>query len=93
MTFISPNFLASLSYVYQITYFLDRTSSVGHFKIHPDTGELTVSEALDREEQDRFNLIVQAYDNYQFGFTLGESRHTFTQVKCQIPLLDLHYLT
>lgn len=54
---------------------------MGHFKIHPDTGELTVSETLDREEQDRFNLIVQAYDNYQFGFTLGESRHTFCQVK------------
>ncbi len=42
-----------------MTYFLDRQSSVGHFKIHPDTGELTVSELLDREEQDKFNLIVQ----------------------------------
>lgn len=89
-----------------MTYFLDRQSSVGHFKIHPETGELTVAELLDREEQDKFNLIVQvllieskkykisellkkpifvkAYDNYQFGFTLGESRQTFCQVFYQL---------
>ena len=40
---------------------------IDRFKIHPDTGELTVQENLDREEQASYNLIVQAYDNYQFG--------------------------
>ena len=62
----------------RITYFLDRRSAtngggilsanvIDRFQIHPDTGELTVQEELDREEQATYNLIVQAYDNYQFG--------------------------
>ena len=62
----------------KITYFLDKRSAssgggilsadiIDRFKIHPDTGELTVQENLDREEQASYNLIVQAYDNYQFG--------------------------
>jgi hypothetical protein len=51
--------LLKFDLTFKVTYFLDRPSSVGHFKIHPDTGELTVSEPLDREERDRFNLIVQ----------------------------------
>ena len=66
----------------EITYFLDRSSSYGgQFQIHPDTGELsTGSMPLDREVQDKYTLIVQAYDNYHFGFTTGESRHSFAQV-------------
>ena len=62
----------------KITYFLDKRSAssaggilsseiIERFKIHPDTGELTVQDNLDREEQATYNLIVQAYDNYQFG--------------------------
>ena len=43
----------------RVTYFLDRRSSLSKFKIHPDTGEISVSEGLDREEQAKFNLIVQ----------------------------------
>lgn len=69
----------------KVTYFLDRRSSaLGKFYIHPDTGELSVSERLDREEESKYNLIVEAYDNYQFGFTTGDSRHSFTQVIVQI---------
>ena len=57
----------------QITYFLDRSSTYGgQFQIHPDSGELsTGSMPLDREAQDKYTLIVQAFDNYQFGFTTG----------------------
>ena len=62
----------------KITYFLDRRSAstgggilsadiIDRFKIHPDTGELIVQDNLDREDQASYNLIVQAYDNYQFG--------------------------
>ena len=62
----------------KITYFLDKRSAstgggilpsdiIDRFKIHPETGELTVEENLDREEQASYNLIVQAYDNYQYG--------------------------
>ena len=62
----------------KITYFLDKRSAqtgrgilstdiLNRFKIHPDTGELTIHDHLDREEKASYNLIVQAYDNYQFG--------------------------
>ena len=62
----------------KITYFLDKRSAssgggilstdiINRFEIHPDTGELTVQDNLDREEKSSYNLIVQAYDNYQFG--------------------------
>lgn len=67
-------------------FIADKSSSFGgQFKIHPDTGELsTGSEPLDREVQDKYTLIVQAYDNYHFGFTTGESRHSFAQVVISI---------
>ncbi len=69
----------------RVTYFLDRASAIGRFKIDPDTGELSVgTEALDREFQDKYNLLVEAYDNYHFGFPIGESRHAFTQVSVQV---------
>ena len=58
----------------KVTYFLDRRSSKGGandiiniFEIHPDTGELSLQGRLDREDQSMYTLIVQAYDNYQFG--------------------------
>ena len=35
---------------------------------------------LDREEQSSYNVLVQAYDNYQHGFTTGESRNSFIQL-------------
>ncbi len=64
-----------------MTYFLDRHSvSLGAFRIHPETGELSVFRALDREEADEYSLLVEAYDNYQFGFSTGDSRHAFAQV-------------
>ena len=68
----------------KVTYFLDRRSALGKFTIHPDSGELSVAEPLDREEENTYNLIVQAYDNYQFGFTTGESRNAFAQITVQV---------
>ena len=73
----------------KITYFLDKRSAstgggvlssdiIDRFKIHPDSGELTVEENLDREEQASYNLIVQAYDNYQYGkLTAINVKHFF----------------
>uniref|UniRef100_A0A0K2V387 Putative LOC100748423 [Bombus impatiens] n=1 Tax=Lepeophtheirus salmonis TaxID=72036 RepID=A0A0K2V387_LEPSM len=68
----------------KITYFLDSNSAIGKFRIDPETGELSISEELNREENDNFNLIIQAYDNYQFGFTTGDSRHAFIQIYIRI---------
>ena len=99
----------------KITYFLDKRSAstgggilpsdiIDRFKIHPDTGELTVEENLDREEQASYNLIVQAYDNYQYGecksptlkmdnilkFSVNISSHIFINFKNLIHLFTLY---
>ncbi|CAG9785729.1 unnamed protein product [Diatraea saccharalis] len=64
----------------KITYLLDRMSTQGKFLINPETGALTVSEWLDRETQPAYNLVVEAWDNYQFGYLSGESRNAFKQI-------------
>ena len=39
-----------------------------------------VTDHLDREEQQQYTLIVEAWDNYKFGYAAGESRNAFQQV-------------
>ncbi|XP_013175482.1 PREDICTED: cadherin-23 [Papilio xuthus] len=64
----------------KITYLLDRMSTQGKFLIRAETGTLVVAEPLDREIQGTYNLVVEAWDNYQFGFLSGESRNAFKQI-------------
>ncbi|CAH0714568.1 unnamed protein product, partial [Brenthis ino] len=64
----------------KITYLLDRVSTQGKFLINADTGALKVSDWLDREAQTSYNLVVEAWDNYQFGYLSGESRNAFKQI-------------
>lgn len=52
----------------------------GKFQINPETGVLNVSDRLDREAQSSYMLIIEAWDNYQFGYSSGESRNAFKQV-------------
>lgn len=39
-----------------------------------------VTELLDREEQQSYTLILEAWDNYRVGYAAGESRNAFQQV-------------
>ncbi|XP_047019108.1 cadherin-23 [Helicoverpa zea] len=64
----------------KITYLLDRMSTQGKFLINAETGALTVSDWLDRETQPTYNLVIEAWDNYQFGYLSGESRNAFKQI-------------
>ncbi|XP_059472366.1 cadherin-23 [Neocloeon triangulifer] len=68
----------------KITYLLDRISSGGKFRINPDTGVLNISEVLNREERSFYTLIIEAWDNYQFGYQSGESRNAFKQIGVNI---------
>lgn len=68
----------------KITYLLDRISSQGKFSIHPETGVLTVADNLDREIKDNYVLIIEAWDNYHFGYTAGEARNAFKQIEVTI---------
>nr|XP_034827125.1 cadherin-23 [Maniola hyperantus] len=68
----------------KVTYLLDRVTTQGKFLINADTGALKVSDWLDRETQPSYNLVVEAWDNYQFGYLSGESRNAFKQIIVQI---------
>lgn len=65
----------------KVTYLLDRMSSQGKFAIHPETGSLTVADTLDCETKSSYVLVIEAWDNYQFGYTAGESRNAFKQIE------------
>jgi hypothetical protein len=52
----------------------------GKFQINSKTGVLNVSDKLNREEQSTYMLIIEAWDNYQFGYASGESRNAFKQI-------------
>lgn len=52
----------------------------GKFTIDTNSGMLRVADALDREQTSAYNLIVEAWDNYQFGYVSGESRNAFKQI-------------
>ncbi|XP_036323215.1 cadherin-23 [Rhagoletis pomonella] len=64
----------------KITFLMDRISSQGKFSIDADTGVLSVADRLDRETKDFYMLVIEAWDNYQFGFLAGESRNAFKQI-------------
>ncbi len=54
------------------------------FAIDPDSGELSLSQNLDRERRSSYSLLIEAYDNYQFGFATGSSRRAFAQVSVTV---------
>ncbi|XP_054716346.1 cadherin-23-like [Uloborus diversus] len=68
----------------KITYLLDTSSTQGRFKINKETGSITVASPLDREEKDIYTLVVQAWDNYDYGFATGESRKAFKQITVKV---------
>ncbi|KPM07825.1 cadherin-23-like protein [Sarcoptes scabiei] len=61
----------------KLTYLLDSSSTMGKFKIDRETGSIIVTEQLDREQTSSYKLLVQAWDNYEYGYTTGESRRAF----------------
>ena len=65
----------------KVRYFLDPSSSDSKFLIDSITGRISVAAELDRETKEEYTLLVQAYDNYQYGFTTGDSRNSFVQIK------------
>ncbi|KAL3277671.1 hypothetical protein HHI36_013017 [Cryptolaemus montrouzieri] len=72
----------------KITYLLDRLSSQGKFSLDADTGILKIADRLDREEKASYLLIIEAWDNYQYGFNSGESRNAFKHVN--VTILDVN---
>ncbi|XP_023311794.1 cadherin-23 [Anoplophora glabripennis] len=72
----------------KITYLLDRLSSEGKFSLDADTGILKVADKLDREEKANYLLVIEAWDNYQYGFNSGESRNAFKHIN--VTILDVN---
>lgn len=65
--------------------------SQGKFQIDPDTGVMNVSGLLNREENSFYMLIIEAWDNYQFGYITGESRNAFKQIGSVHKIILLFY--
>lgn len=68
----------------RVTYLIDGVSSGGKFRIDRDSGVISVAGPLDRESNKHYSLIIEACDNYDLGYSTGESRRAFTQVNIQI---------
>lgn len=47
--------------------------------IDADTGVLRVADDIDREEKSSYMVVIEVWDNYQFGYLSGESRNAFKQ--------------
>lgn len=63
----------------KITFLIDKMSSQGKFSIDADTGVLSVADEIDREVRSAYMVVIEAWDNYQFGYLSGESRNAFKQ--------------
>lgn len=63
----------------KITFLIDRLSSHGKFAIDPDSGVLRVIDMIDREAKSSYMIVIEIWDNYQFGAASGESRNAFKQ--------------
>ncbi|XP_061607074.1 protocadherin-16-like isoform X2 [Phyllopteryx taeniolatus] len=60
-----------------VSYRIQTGNSAGHFSLNPNTGSLSILKALDREEQEVFNLTVVAED----GGTPSLSTSQFLRVQ------------
>lgn len=63
----------------KITFLIDRLSSHGKFAIDPESGVLKVVDKIDRETKSSYMIVIEIWDNYQFGAASGESRNAFKQ--------------
>ncbi|XP_076365612.1 cadherin-23-like isoform X2 [Tachypleus tridentatus] len=68
----------------KITYTWDSVGAKGMFRIDREKGEIVIGGELDRETEDRYSLIVEAWDNYEYGLFTGESRKTFKKIVIRI---------
>lgn len=63
----------------KITFLIDRLSSQGKFSIDPESGVLKTIDEIDRETKSSYMIVIEIWDNYQFGAASGESRNAFKQ--------------
>lgn len=68
----------------KVTFLIDRLSSQGKFTIDAETGVLSVADKIDREKKSSYMIVVEIWDNYQFGASSGESRNAFKQFYIKI---------
>ncbi|XP_029029135.1 protocadherin-16-like [Betta splendens] len=66
----------------RVSYRIQAGNSVGHFSLNPNTGSLSILKALDREEQEFFNLTIVAEDH-------GIPQLSTSQVLC-VQVIDVN---
>lgn len=60
---------------------MPRVNFQGKFTVEPDSGVLKIAEKIDREKKRSYLLVIEAWDNYQYGYNTGESRNAFKHLK------------
>ncbi|XP_076876271.1 protocadherin-16 [Brachyhypopomus gauderio] len=66
----------------RVSYHLQSGNAAGRFSLNPNTGSLSILKALDREEQDSYNLTIIAEDH-------GTPQHSTTQV-LSVQVIDVN---
>ncbi|XP_026994718.2 protocadherin-16 [Tachysurus fulvidraco] len=66
----------------RVSYRIQAGNTAGRFSLNPNTGSLSVLKALDREEQDSYNLTIVAEDH-------GTPQHSTTQV-LSVQVIDVN---
>ncbi|XP_076130098.1 protocadherin-16 [Alosa pseudoharengus] len=66
----------------RVSYRIQTGNTAGRFSLNPNTGSLSILKALDREEQETFNLTIVAEDH-------GTPQHSTTQV-LSVQVIDVN---
>ncbi|XP_053500578.1 protocadherin-16 isoform X2 [Ictalurus furcatus] len=66
----------------RVSYRIQAGNTAGRFSLNPNTGSLSILKALDREEQDSYNLTIVAEDH-------GTPQHSTTQV-LSVQVIDVN---
>ncbi|KAG5284012.1 hypothetical protein AALO_G00021980 [Alosa alosa] len=66
----------------RVSYRIQTGNTAGRFSLNPNTGSLSILKALDREEQETFNLTIVAEDH-------GMPQHSTTQV-LSVQVIDVN---
>ncbi|TSX58293.1 Protocadherin-16 [Bagarius yarrelli] len=66
----------------RVSYHIRAGNTAGRFSLNPNTGSLSILKALDREEQDSYNLTIVAEDH-------GTPQHSTTQV-LSVQVIDVN---
>lgn len=74
----------------RLTYLLDAVSADGVFVLDKRSGWLKLAGLLDREKKADYELLIQVIDNYELGYSNGDSRRAYKRLHVQVTDINDH---